>query len=151
MNNNQAQQNELLHRTLAQDHHNNFPVHQSVQANSSSQIFNVQSPIQNPVPKQNNSIHNQSVAQSLGYGAVSKQDLLNASSSQVRNASYRNEPQEVAAANNFELWCSPSPQKAPNFCIYEQSMQEIQSQIPPKGEIRSKLCRNSDVIFQVAP
>lgn len=137
--NNQAQQNELLHRTLAQDHHNNVPVHQSVQANNSPQIFNVQSPLQTPVQKQNNSIHNQPVAQSLGYGAVSKQDLLNTTSSQARNVSYRNEPQAAAASNNFELWCSPSPQKPTNFCIYEQSMQEIQPQIPPKGEIHFKI------------
>lgn len=130
--NNQTQQNELLHRTLAQDHHNNVSVHQSVQANNSSQLFN--SVPQSPLPKPNVSIHNQSAAPSLGYGAVPKQDGLLNVSPQTRNASFRAEPQAAAASNNFELWCSPSPQRPANFCIYEQSMQEIQAQIPPKGK-----------------
>lgn len=130
--NSQTQQNELLHRTLAQDHHNNVSIHQSVQANNSSQLFNnVQ---QSPLQKPNVSIHNQSLAQSLGYGAVPKQDDLLSGSTQVRNPSFRVEPQAAAASNNFELWCSPSPQKPTNFSIYEQSALEIQPEMPPKGK-----------------
>lgn len=121
--NNQPQQNELLHRSLAQEQ-NNLSIHQSVQPNNTSQLFTLQSPLQ----KQSN-MNNQSVTQSLAYGAVPK---LNTSSVQARNMSYLTQPQGAVNSNNFELWSSP--QQTANFCIYEQSMQEIQNHVPPKGK-----------------
>lgn len=128
---NQAQQNELMHRTLVQDQHNGS-LHQSIHPSSSSQNFNLQSPVQ----KQTH-VHNQLATQSLPYGSVTKNDLLNASSSQVGMVPYSNESLGAATSSNFELWCSV--QKPPNFCIYEQSMTKSQEQISPKGKRINRL------------